>query len=408
LTSFNYKARNSYGALTTGTIDAQDQRAVVVQLERLKLIPISITLSVAQNPSSRLADWWASIQPVSAEEMMVFTRQLYSILDAGIPLTTGLDAVAEQLRNANLKQAVLKIRKDVEGGSSFSDALARNKRLFSPLVINMVRAGEKAGILPQVLERVSNLMEYDAKTADRIKTATRYPMIVLFTLIMAIIGLNIYVIPKFATFFTAFKMDLPLPTKILMATNYIIVNYWFLFVIGFILLGYTFKRVLDTETGRYNWDRLMLVTPVFGPLFSKIYLSRFGRMLSAMLASGIPILDALTIVSATIENKVISKSIITVRDEVFGGKTLAEPMRTSKIFPPIAISMVAIGEKVGMLEKMLDKMADYFEREVDYTIKNLTPLLEPILIFGLAFILLIFALGIFLPMWNVVNITKSS
>ncbi|OGC35716.1 hypothetical protein A2311_00570 [candidate division WOR-1 bacterium RIFOXYB2_FULL_48_7] len=251
-------------------------------------------------------------------------------------------------------------------------------------------------------------MEYDAKTADRIKTATRYPMIVLFTLIMAIIGLNIYVIPKFATFFTAFKMDLPLPTKILMATNYIIVNYWFLFVIGFILLGYTFKRVLDTETGRYNWDRLMLVTPVFGPLFSKIYLSRFGRMLSAMLASGIPILDALTIVSATIENKVISKSIITVRDEVFGGKTLAEPMRTSKIFPPIAISMVAIGEKVGMLEKMLDKMADYFEREVDYTIKNLTPLLEPILIFGLAFILLIFALGIFLPMWNVVNITKSS
>jgi MSHA biogenesis protein MshG len=219
--------------------------------------------------------------------------------------------------------------------------------------------------------------------------------------------LTIYVIPRFATFFAAFNTELPLPTRILMTTNDLIVGYWY-WVIGLVgILGYVGKKWLDTDKGRLAWDRFILSTPVFGALFSKIYLSRFGRMLAAMLNSGIPILEALTVTAATVENRVISRVIIDIRNDVAQGKSLAEPMRGSKIFPPIAISMVAIGEKAGTLEKMLDKTADYFDREVDYTIENLTPLLEPILILGLGVVLLVFAMGIFLPMWDLVKVYKS-
>jgi type II secretory pathway component PulF len=259
-----------------------------------------------------------------------------------------------------------------------------------------------------VLDRVSSLIEKDVATAGKVKAATRYPLIVLVALCGAFIILTTYVIPKFANFFAAFKTDLPLPTKILVWLNAFIVSAWYWVLGGVIAAVYFFRKFLATEQGRYSWDHFILSTPVFGPLYGKIYLSRFGRMLSAMLASGIPILEALTVTAATVENTAISRVIIDVRNAVSQGKSLAEPMRESKVFPPIAISMVAIGEKAGTLEHMLGKMSDYFDREIDYTIDNLTPLIEPLLIFGLGFILLLFALGIFLPMWDLIKITKTA
>ncbi|HVN67108.1 MAG TPA: type II secretion system F family protein, partial [Candidatus Sulfotelmatobacter sp.] len=323
-------------------------------------------------------------------------------------LITGLEAISEQLRNSTFRLSIQRVKREIEGGSSFSDALDRQKKFYSPLIVNMIRAGEKAGILPSVLERISSLLEYDMKTADQIKAATRYPLIVLYTMIGGVLALNVWVLPRFAVFFANFKMELPLPTKILMGTNYIITTYWYWFIALFVSGGYLIRRVMETEAGRYNYDRLILQVPVLGELFRKMYLSRFGRMLAAMLGSGIPILEALTITANTVDNRVISRIIIGIRDEVSQGQTLAVPMRGSGIFPPISISMVAIGEKVGMLETMLNKMADYFDREVAYTVANLTPLLEPLMIFGLALMLLVFALGVFLPMWNVVNIYKAN
>jgi type II secretory pathway component PulF len=271
----------------------------------------------------------------------------------------------------------------------------------------MIRAGEKAGILPEVLDRVSNLLEKDIETADKVKTALRYPMLVFGALAVAFVIMTVYVIPKFASFFAAFKTELPLPTRILMGLNFVMMHFWYWLVGLALIIFYVFRKVLETENGRYNWDRFLLSTPIFGVLFSKVYLSRFGRMLSSMLGSGIPILEALAVTAATVENKVISRVIMDIRNEVSQGKSLAEPMKGSKVFPPIAIAMIAIGEKAGSLEKMLNKMSDYFDREVDYTIANLTPLLEPILIFGLGVILLIFALGIFLPMWDLVKVYKA-
>lgn len=349
----------------------------------------------------------SSLQKVKPEDLVVFTRQLASALEAGVPLINSLDAVAEQIRNGRFRAAVLSVKKDIEGGSTFSDAMEKQRGIFSALVINMVRAGEKAGILPQVLDRVSNLIEKDMQTTDKVKTASRYPMIVLVALAIAFVVMSVYIVPKFFAFFSAFKAELPLPTRILMGVNYAIVHYWYWVLGVIVVLVYSFRRAVATEKGRYHFDRLVLSTPIFGPLYLRIYLSRFGSMLSAMLSSGIPILEALTITSATVENKMVARVILDIRDEVSKGKTLTEPMKQAKVFPPISISMVAIGEKAGTLENMLNKMSDYFDREVDYTIKNLTPMIEPILILGLGVLMLIFALGVFLPMWDMIKVFKS-
>ncbi len=407
MTSFNYKARDKYGVLVAGKLEGDNSKAIAIQLVRQGFSPVSITEEEG-GAGARLEDMFAFMQKVKPEDLVVFTRQLASTLEAGVPLINSLDAVAEQIRNRRFRLVVIGVKKDIEAGATFSDALAKNPNYFSALIINMVRGGEKAGILPSVLDRISTILEKDIATSDKIKAATRYPIIVMFVLVAAFIILTIYVIPRFVAFFAAFKAQLPLPTRILIGTNYVLTTYWYWIVGVLAVLGYIGYKALQTERGRYNWDRFILSTPIFGPLYSKIYLSRFSRMLSAMLSSGIPILEAMTVTAATVENKVISHVIIDIREEVSRGKSLAEPMKGSHVFPPIAISMVAIGEKAGSLEKMLDKTADYFDREIDYTIANLTPLIEPLMIFGLAIILLIFALGIFLPMWDLIKIYKTT
>lgn len=407
MTSYNFKARDRYGVSSEGTMDAVNSKAVALQLEKLGYTPVSISLVEAGGITSKIEAWIASFQKVKPEELVVFCRQLSSILDAGVPLTEGLESVYEQLRNKKFRDVVIAVRKDIEGGTTFSDALEKHKTVFTPLIINMVRAGEKAGILDEELDRISNLIEKDIETAEKIKTATRYPVIVIASLAIAFAILMTFVIPRFATFFSAFKAELPLPTRILIGINNLIQNYWYWLLGGIFAAIYGFKKVLDTEKGRYSWDRFVLSTPIFGPLFSKIFLSRFGRMLAAMLRSGIPILEALVITAASVNNKVISRVILDIRDQVSQGKSLTEPMKGSRVFPPIAIAMVAIGEKAGSLENMLNKVSDYFDREADYTIKNLTPLLEPILIFGLGLIALLFALGIFLPMWDMIRVYKT-
>lgn len=408
MTSFNYRARDKYGVMVSGRLEGETSKSIAVQLAKQGFSPISISEEEEAGLSLQLEALFSALQKVKPEDLVVFTRQLASTLEAGVPLINSLDAVAEQIRNRKFRVIVLEVKKEIESGSTFSAALAKYQNYFSPLITNMISGGEKAGILPQVLDRISNILEKDIETSDQIKAATRYPTIVLFVLICAFIILTVYVIPRFVTFFAAFKAQLPLPTRILIGANYVFVNYWY-WILGVIfILVYLGYKILQTEKGRYNWDRFILSTPIFGPLYSKIYLSRFSRMLSAMMGSGIPILEALTVTSATVENKVIAHVIIDIREEVSRGKSLAEPMRGSRVFPPIAISMVAIGEKAGTLEKMLDKTADYFDREINYTIKNLTPLIEPLMIFGLAVILLIFALGIFLPMWDLIKIYKTS
>jgi len=407
LTSFHYKARDRYDILTAGTLEAADTRAVALQLEKMGFTPVDISPVESGGAFLQLENWVDKFSKITEQEVVVFTRQMASILQAGVSLVEGLDAIQEQIRNRKFKRIIINVKKNIEGGTTFSDALERYKSVFSPLVVNMVRAGEKAGILAEVLDRISNVLDKDLETNDKIKSATRYPMLVLGTLSFAFIVLTVFVIPRFVYFFSAFKTELPLPTRILIGINYVLINYWLWMVFVITVGGYLLKKFIDSEKGGYTWDLFILSLPVLGPLFSRIFLSRFCRMLGTMIGSGIPILEALVIAAATVDNRVIAKVILDVRDEVSRGRSLSEPMKGSQIFPPIAVAMVAIGEKAGTLKTMLESVSNYFDREVDYTVKNLVPLLEPAMIFGLGLIVLLFALGIFLPMWDLVKVYKS-
>jgi type II secretory pathway component PulF len=312
------------------------------------------------------------------------------------------------MTSRKFRQIILGMRHNIESGSSFSEAMEKEKKTFSSVFVAMVKAGERAGILGEVLDRLAVLLERDFENVQKIKSATRYPMMVVIALVIAFIIVVTFVIPRFSQLYANFKTDLPLPTRILLGINWVIRNYFIYIVLVVALAVYLIKKFMDTEVGKTWWDRFSLSVPVFGVLVNKLLLARFARMLSAMLKSGIPILEALTITRDTMDNRVLAKVINTMKDDVTRGINLSAPMRGSKVFPPLAIQMVAIGEKAGALESMLNKVADYFDRDADYMIRNLTPLLEPLLLLLLAFLVTILALGVFLPMWDMVKLVKMS
>lgn len=404
---FLYKARDRFGVPVEGSIESASSLGVASRLTRLGYTPIMIVEKQASFLAN-MGDWFAGFQKMKTEELVVFARQLATILEAGVPLLESLEALLEQVQSRRFKLLVLKMRKEIEGGSSFSEALARESKVFSIVFIAMVRAGEKAGILSEVLDRLANLLEKDFENVQKIKAATRYPAIVLITLVVGFLIVVTFVIPRFAALYAQFKTQLPLPTRILLGINFVIRNYFIYIIMIIAALGYGWKKILETEKGRYAWDRFILSVPVFGVLVNKLILARFARMLAAMLHAGIPIIEALRISGETVDNKIIAKVVDHIREEVNKGVGLAEPMRGTRVFPPLVVQMVAIGEKAGALESMLNKVADYFDRDADYMIKNLTPILEPLLILGLALLVALLALGVYLPMWDMVKLVKIS
>ncbi len=402
---YNYKAKDKYGVDVVGEMESISQGTVAGRLADMGYTPLFI---VEKEPSAfeAIEKYFQKFQSVKSEEMIVFVRQLSSILAAGVPLLESLEAVYEQVQSKKFREIIYSMRQDIEGGSSFSDALAKNKNTFSNVFIAMVRAGEKAGILEEVLDSLGTLMERDYENVQKIKSATRYPIMVISALVVAFIVIITFIVPKFSTFYSGFKMDLPLPTRILIGINYTVVNYWLYLILAIVGFVYGFKKFISTDFGRLYMDKVAISIPLFGPLVNKLILARFSRILSAMLKAGIPIIEALNITKDTISNKILAKVIDDVRESVVRGSTLSDPMRGAKVFPPLVVQMVSIGEKSGSLEPMLAKVADYFDRDTDYAIRNLTPLLEPLLIFVLGFFVLLLALGVFLPMWDVIKIAQ--
>ncbi|MFQ5456221.1 MAG: type II secretion system F family protein [Nitrospirota bacterium] len=399
---YRYKARDKYGSLFTGTIETIGKDAVAAQLDSLGFIPVIIK---EESP-------WAfekvlsKFQSISLQDKIIFSRQLSTLINAGIPFISSLDALCEQTENKRLKEIIHQLRSDVEGGSSFSEALEKHPDIFNELYVNMVRAGEIGGVLDEILERLAKLAEHEMETRARIKTATRYPKIVVFALIAAFIALVTLVVPKFAAIYAGFDVQLPLPTRILIGINNIVRNYWHISIVVIALVVYGTKRYIKTEQGRLQWDRLKLKIPVFGTLFLKISLSRFTRLFGTLIRSGLPILETLEITSTSAGNVVISRIINNIRDSVREGKGLVEPMKVSKTFPPIVVQMIAIGEESGKMEEMLTKVSEYYDRDVEYAIKNLSTSIEPILLFCVGIMVLFLALAIFMPWWNLISVFK--
>jgi len=402
---YKYKAKDRSGLNVQGTVEAISASQVAQKLSSLGHTPLYIVEQQVSG-SAKFMEALVQYQPIKTEELIVFVRQLSSILGAGVPLLESLEALYEQMVSPKFKAIILKIRQDIEGGASLSEALAREKKVFPTVFIAMVKAGEKAGIMGEVLEKLADLLEKEYENNQKIKSATRYPIIVVGALMVAFVIIITFVIPRFVGLYASFKGELPLPTRLLLGINYIVKNYWLLILLVSGGSYYGFKSFVETEFGGWWWDDFSLKVPVFGALVSKLRLARFCRMLSSMLHSGIPILDALSISRDTAGNKVLAKAIDDIRQEVGKGSTVSDPMRKFKLFPPLAVQMVAIGERSGSLEAMLTKVADYFDRDADYMIKNLTPLIEPMLLLGLAVMVTIFALGVFLPMWDMSRLIK--
>lgn len=401
--NFRYKARDKYGALFVGTFETNGKEAVAGHLDSLGYIPVSIE---EETPSVSLTELLPQFETISSEDLIIFSRQLATLIGAGIPFMASFNALEEQTENPKLKKMINQVRRDVEGGSTFADALAKHPKVFSSLYVSMVKAGETGGVLDEILNRLATLAEHEAETRARIKAATRYPKIVLVALVVAFGILVSFVIPKFAALYANFKAELPLPTRIMIGINTAVHRYGLVILAAIVSAIFGFRKYINTPAGRLWWDGFKLKLPIFGPIFMKSALSRFARVFGTLTRSGLPVLQTLEIVSETVGNVVIARIVDNIRDSARQGRGVVQPMRVSKVFPPIVIQMVAVGEESGKMEEMLTKVSEYYDRDVDYAIKNLSSSLEPLLLAVIGGVILFLALAIFMPWWKLINVVK--
>jgi type II secretory pathway component PulF len=343
---------------------------------------------------------------VSLDELNLFTTQLLTLQRAGLPILLSLSAVNKQTRNEYFNSVIQQVITDIEGGGGLSSALANHPDVFNDLYVNMIKAGESSGALDDMLQRLAQLGEDELLMRSRVKSAVRYPMIVVATIFIALFVVLGFVIPKFATLFSSFKVQLPLPTRILLGLSGFITKFWFLVLIMIAGAVFGFIKFINGKQGRPIWDRFKLKLYVFGQLNLMIIMARFCRVASILLKSGLPILQILELVKKTVGNVIVERSIDNIKDSVAEGKGISEPMKVSALYPPIVVQMVAIGEETGKVDELLMRVAEYYDSQIDYMLKNLTTLIEPILIFFLGGIVLVMSLAIFLPMWDMAQLFR--
>lgn len=400
---FSYRARNRTGALVTGNVDAANKAAAEINLDKMGLIPLSVKPA---KKSIKLPDINLLFQTITPQDIILFSRQLATLFTAGIPLTRALFTLETQLSNKKLTAIVKTVREDVEGGATFANALKKHPHVFDETYYSMVEAGEAGGILDNILERLASMKERIQEINSKVKSATLYPKIVVGAILIAIVILMTFVVPKFARLYSNFNVPLPLPTRILITLSNFFSSYWYLAAIAIIAPIVTFKWYIKTGAGHYNWDKWKLNIPIFGPFSQKATMSRFARIFGALYKSGLPILQSLDIVSRVTDNRLISKAVKDIENDIRGGKSLSELMEQSRLFPPMVVQMTRVGEETGALDDMLEKVAQYYDQEVDHTVRNLTTSLEPILLGVIFGMVLFLALAIFLPMWDIVSIVK--
>lgn len=399
--TYKYKARDKSGKAINGVMEATGYRMVVGKLDGLGYV----TVSVQEKKKDIISlDFLRRHGGISPQDLILFSRQLSTLLNAGVPLLAALHVLAKQTENIRLKAAVEAAKGDIEGGHTLADALSKHHWVFSQLYISMIRVGEATGLLDAVLDRLANLAEHEKDTKARIKAATRYPKIVVITISSAFIILMTFVVPQFAKMYSQFKADLPLPTKIMIGMSHAFRDYWFVMLMAASSVALGFHQYTNTERGKVRWDGLKLRMPVFGPLFLKIAMSRFTHTFGMLIRSGVPILDILKITSATVDNVVISREVEELRESVRAGTGLYHAIKQSGVFTPMVVQMISVGEKSGKLDEMMGKVSRYYDLEVEYTIKNLSTLIEPVLIITIGAMVLFLALGIFLPMWDMAGV----
>jgi MSHA biogenesis protein MshG len=398
---FAYKARNARGELMQGVLEAPDSGAVADQLFNTGVTPIEITVTqkaVADDGES----WWSRLleKKVTSMDVQLFSRQLYTLLKSGVPIMRGLAGLQESAVSKSFGRVIKDLRESLDSGRELSAAMRRHPEVFSPFYLSMVRVGEMTGRLEDVFLRLFDHLEFDRDMRERVKTATRYPSFVIIAMIIAMVIVNMFVIPAFVGVFASFNAELPLMTRILIGTSKFTVRYWPVMAVGTVAAIWGFRAWIGTPAGLYQWDKFKLKVPVAGKIILKATMARFARSFALASRSGVPIVQGLTVVSQTVDNAYLCARVEQMRDGVERGDSILRTAAAAGVFTPVVLQMIAVGEESGAIDDLMDEIAQMYEREVDYELKTLSAQIEPILICFLGAMVLVLALGIFLPIWD--------
>lgn len=396
---YRYNAMDPGGRTVAGTLEADS-----VEVVRSKLAELSYhVLNIRETRVTSGPNVLAGLQRVRLRELAVFSRQFATMIDAGLSVVKCLDILQKQSRNPRLKEVIGQIKHDVAGGTSLTEALQRHPRVFSPLYVNMIRSAEVGGILDQVLDRLSTFLEKEQETRGKIKSAMTYPTVVFIFAMLMLAALLLFVLPKFREIFDSMGLELPLSTKLMLGFSTITQHYWYLVLVVLLGAAVGIKALARTQRGRFAVDAAKLQMPVFGDLILKTSISRFARTFGTLISSGVPVLRALEIVADTAGNLIIAETVSRARVSIKEGDKISTPLFASKVFPVMVTQMIAVGEETGRLDQMLVKVANFYDEEVDATLKGLTSLIEPLMIVGLGVIVGFIAVSVISPIYGLVG-----
>ena len=408
---FAYRVRLPSGEETRGTIEAQDQNAAVNKLRQQKAIVQEINV-MHKNQLDAIIEKLKQFNPlrptVKSKDLVLFSRQLSTLVSAGVPIVQGLTILMDQIENPAFKKVVVGIADDIKAGISIADAMRKQKEAFSDLYVAMIKAGEIGGILDVILERLSTYLEDAEALKGKVKGALMYPTIVAIIAASVTVFLLVVVIPTFQEIFSSFGADLPLPTKILIGISNFLRFYIIFLLLGIAAIIVGFLQYYKTEKGKLKMDGIFLKMPLFGPLLRKVAVAKFTRTLGTLVKSGVPILQALDTVAQTAGNKIIERAILQAKESIREGEKIADPLKKSGVFPPMVIQMISVGEETGNLDTMLSKIADFYDQEVDVAVKGLTSMIEPIVICVMGIVIGAIVIAMFMPMFSLGGLAGSA
>lgn len=398
MAAFRFRGRDRNGRLVNGEMQADNASAAAAQLTHSGVTPVRID-AVAGDRAGALQLQLFTPKP-GLGDLMLFARQMYALTKAGIPIVRALRGLAETSRLPPMVSALQDVVEGLNAGRDLASSLARHPDIFSPLFVNVVRVGENSGKLDEAFNRLYEYLSFDKFTRDQIRTALRYPIIVLVAVGIALAVVMGMVVPKFSKIFAAFGSELPGPTRVIIAVSNFTVSYWWLVALALGGAAMAVRRWHATPAGRYAWDRAKLKLPVLGGIVQRATLARFARAFTMTSRAGVPLLDSLKLISRAVQNEYVGEQILAMRDLIERGDTLSRAAASTGLFTPLVLQMLAVGEETGRVDEMMDEMAGFYDRDVKHDVENLGTLLEPILIIIVGGVVLVLALGVFLPMWD--------
>ncbi len=403
--TYAYQVKDHNGQLIKGSIEAESTALVANKLRQMGYVPIAIDKKDTSGVKREIHIPGLGNR-VKLKELSVFSRQFATMINSGLTLLRALQILAVQTESKPLAEIIVEVRKDVEGGASLSQALAHHPKVFSKLYVAMVRSGETGGVLDEVLLQLSSTIEKQVELRHKVKSAMTYPAVVLGLVCIILTAMLVFIVPLFKGFYKSLGGKLPWMTTTLITVSNIFVKAFPLIILGAIGAAYGFKRWIQTDKGRDRWDRTKLKIPVFGGLVHKVAMARFARTFSVLLRAGVPILEALEITKETSGNTVVAKALDDVQTGVKVGEPISRPLEAHKVFPPMVVQMMAVGEESGALDGLLEKIADFYDSEVEATVNSLTSLLEPLLIVVLGGCVGTMVISLYLPMFNIIKLIK--